>query len=73
MNSDEKIRIDFFLHGKLYAMRYSTHVPVKGDEVRFKSVVYKVMFRIWIYDEKEDRVALSIKYVKADPKSESEE
>jgi uncharacterized protein (UPF0218 family) len=59
----EKIRVDFFINGKKYAMRQSAHVPTIGDEVRFHNIAYKVVYRIWIYDEKEPRAALEIEQV----------
>lgn len=60
----EKISIGFFLEdGSQYANRHSIHVPAIGDEVRFKNVVYKIGYRIWIYDEKYPRVALQMEKV----------
>ena len=60
----EEIRIDFWINNQVpFAMRSSIHVPAIGDEVRFDGGAYKVVYRIWIYDEKYPRVALNIKKV----------
>lgn len=60
----ESIRVDFWLDDKtLYAMEYTRYVPQKGDEVRFKGVVYKITYRIFIYDEKYPRIAVNMKMV----------
>ena len=61
---DDVIHIDFFLDDGHHAMRYSTHVPVIGDEVRFNGIAYMVVYRIWLYDEAKPRVALRIEKVK---------
>ena len=59
--SNTAIQIDFWIKNKQkYAIRYSDHVPQIGDEVRFKGVAYKVTYRIFIYDEEYDRIALNI-------------
>lgn len=60
---DEIIQVDFYCENKKYAERYLYHVPIIGDEVRFKGVAYKVVYRIWTYDEDFPRVAMSIKKV----------
>ena len=59
----EKIQVDYFVGGKKYAMRQSVHVPAIGDEVRFHNVAYKVVYRIWIYDEDKPRAALKLERV----------
>ena len=58
-----KIRVDFWLDGKQYAQRQDIYIPVIGDEVRFHNVVYKIVHRIWIYDEKYPRVAVTMEKI----------
>lgn len=55
-------QVEFWIDGhKKYAMRHTTgNIPMIGDEVRFKNVVYKVVNRIWMYDDSIERVCLSI-------------
>lgn len=74
--SDEILTIDFYLYdsylddNRLFASRSVPHstkfVPCVGDEVRFNGVAYKITYRIWIYDEKLQRVALNMTKVPQD-------
>lgn len=61
----DKIYVDYYLeNGEKYAHLYEKHIPCIGDEVRFRGIAYKVYYRIWIYDEKQLRVAIQMKEVK---------
>jgi hypothetical protein len=57
---NNEISIWFYLDGEAFAARFSAHVPQVGDEVRFNGKIYKVVLRVWIYDEKQMRVAMNI-------------
>jgi hypothetical protein len=60
---DEKIQIYFYFDGIKSAFRYSYHVPEIGDEVRFNDIAYKVVYRIWTYDEEVPMVKLNVEPV----------
>ena len=63
MEHQEFISIEFWIYDHIHAQRFSSFVPSIGDEVRFKDVAYKVIYRIWIYDDKYPRVALNMEAV----------
>lgn len=62
---ESRIEIEFWIDNKVrYALQNRNHVPMIGDEVRFKQIAYKVIYRIWTYDEKYPRVILNMTKVK---------
>lgn len=66
------VLVEFWLDDKPYAARTDKtgHVPAIGDEVRFKGVAYKIIYRIWIYDETRERVALNMERLEPAPAKE---
>lgn len=52
--------LEFYLDGELFASRARTVVPSIGDEVRFCSVVYRIINKVFIYDETMERIAFDI-------------
>ena len=52
--------LEFYLDGKYFASRAKTEVPNIGDEVRFRSVVYRIINKVFIYDETMERIAFDI-------------
>jgi hypothetical protein len=57
------IQVEFWIDDHIHAIRHTSLVPVIGDEVRFRDIVYKVHYRIWIYDDKLPRVAINMEKV----------
>ncbi len=66
-----KVRIHYVLKNKIYAQRVVSHVPSKGDEVRFKGITYKIILIVWCMDEENsanERVNIQIEKVKVSKK-----
>jgi len=57
------IKVEFWIDDHVHALRHTRFVPAIGDEVRFNNIAYKVIYRIFIYDEEYPRVALNIEAV----------
>jgi hypothetical protein len=65
------IRIEFWIDDHIHALRFSTIVPAIGDEVRFNNIAYKIIYRIFIYDEDLPRVAMNMEAVISKPKKKN--
>ena len=63
MEKQEFITTEFWIDDHVHAQRVSSFVPSIGDEVRFNDVAYKIIYKIWIYDERYPRVAFNMEAV----------
>jgi hypothetical protein len=57
------MHITYIFNGEPYAGRTSEFIPRKGDEVRFRGVVYSVLRVVWIEDEGTPRIAIDIELI----------
>lgn len=56
----DNIKINYYLNNEDFAVRYSTHVPRQGDEVRVNGVCYVVDLVVWYEDEASSRVGIRL-------------
>lgn len=57
---NDKIYIRYFTASGEFANRIRNFVPIIGDEIRFKGVIYIIKKRVWIEDELPERVHIFI-------------
>lgn len=57
---ENSMKVEFWIDDHIHAIRHTRFIPAVGDEVRFDDVVYKIHYRLFVYDEKYPRVALNM-------------